>query len=47
MALASPQAEHWKGAMKSEYRSLLNNGTFQAFEAFHLHDEKHAPGMEW
>jgi len=31
-AMAGPQAEHWKEAMKSEYRSLLENGTFQAFE---------------
>ena len=32
-AMASLQAEHWKEAMKSEYRSLLENGTFQAFGA--------------
>ena len=47
MALGSPQAERWKVAMKSEYHSLLENGTFQAFEEFHLHKKKHATGMVW
>jgi len=31
-AMASSRAELWKEAMRAEYRSLLENGTFQAFK---------------
>ena len=32
-ALTGPNGNHWKNAMKSEYASLLENGTFEAFSS--------------